>query len=302
MTIKITFKKIIKAFVPYGFIVLRRKYLQYKHSKNSRFSEKLSPKKYIENLVIPLVEHCNLKCRGCDHCAPLAEEIYYSVDDFSKDMARLRFLTKGNIGRIKLMGGEPLLHPQILEFVKISRELFQDSEIIIVTNGILLSKQTPDFWETLHSFNVNISPTVYPLKINWDKIKETANNFNVKLLDYYSAYEIKTSYHIPFDVNGKQNKRVNFINCSHANELYEMRDGKLYTCTPAPNSKHFFKYFKMEQKLGKNDSIDIYEAVNYKQIMRFLAKPIPFCRFCNVKDRKYGLEWKRSEKKITEWT
>jgi len=57
-----------------------------------------------------IVHHCNLNCKGCDHCAPIAEEEFVSVEQIIKDLTLLksRFF---NIFQLGIMGGEPLLHP-----------------------------------------------------------------------------------------------------------------------------------------------------------------------------------------------
>ena len=38
------------------------------------------------------------------------------------------------------------------------------------------------------------------------------------------------------------------------------------------------------------------------KILEFLAKPIPFCRYCMVDKVKRGLLWETSKKDIKEWT
>jgi molybdenum cofactor biosynthesis enzyme MoaA len=58
-----------------------------------------------------LVEHCNLDCTGCGHFSPFAQEQFADPRSFEKDPAQLARLF-GNIGKIRLMGGEPLLHPE----------------------------------------------------------------------------------------------------------------------------------------------------------------------------------------------
>ena len=86
-----------------------------------------------------LVDHCNLKCKGCGHFSSLSEKRYTDVDIFKRDLMRLSGLFD-NISRIRLMGGEPLLHPDVLGFVKSSRLAFPNADIWVVTNGLLLHK------------------------------------------------------------------------------------------------------------------------------------------------------------------
>lgn len=89
--------------------------------------------------------------------------------------------------------------------------------------------------------------------------------------------------------------------CSHANNCIMLKDGWLYTCTVAPNIEHFNRKFGQTLYLSEKDSIDIYKAESIDEITKFLASPIPFCRYCNVNGREYDLEWGQSTKSISEW-
>ena len=81
-----------------------------------------------------------------------------------------------------------------------------------------------------------------------------------------------------------------------------LKNKKIYTCTVAPNIEHFNKYFNKNLPLCDNDGIDIYKVKSIDEILEFLSKPIPFCKYCNVNGRTFGHEWRRSEKLIEEWT
>ena len=56
-------------------------------------------------------------------------------------------LAQGKIAEIQLLGGEPLLHPQITLFLETTRKHFPHNTINIVSNGILLKKQSKEFWD-----------------------------------------------------------------------------------------------------------------------------------------------------------
>ena len=43
-----------------------------------------------------------------------------------------------------LLGGEPFLHPQLIELCQIAREIFPDIFLNILTNGIILSDNYPE--------------------------------------------------------------------------------------------------------------------------------------------------------------
>lgn len=75
-------------------------------------------------IEINLVDHCNLNCQCCDHFSPIAPPYYLDIESFKKDIDRMAELTDHDIARITLLGGEPLLHEQLLDFMRLTREVF----------------------------------------------------------------------------------------------------------------------------------------------------------------------------------
>lgn len=261
-----------------------------------------------------MTDHCNLNCYSCNHFSPLAKKTFLDIEEFKKDFKRMSELTAGHVDIISLMGGEPLLHPQINEFIQSARNYFPNSNIQVVTNAILLNNMDNNFWEVCSKNKIWLSCTEYPIKINWDEIREKAKKFNVTIyfLSNNGANEIqtytpcnkdnKTSWYYPLDIEGKQNIEENFLNCKEANSCIHLRHGKLYTCCVAPNICHFNEHFNKNIPLNENDGIDIHKAKNLREVLDFLAKPINFCKYCNVKKRKLDLPWQRSQKSIKEYT
>ena len=96
----------------------------------------------ILNFVYALCEHCNLNCAMCDHFAPIAQDEYANFEEFKSDFQTLSKLVNGKCRRIGLMGGEPLLCPEIEKYLEIARQCFPNTQISIVTNGLLLKLPT----------------------------------------------------------------------------------------------------------------------------------------------------------------
>ena len=264
--------------------------------------ERITPRPYL-NFVVDISHHCNLNYRGCDHFSPLAEPKFYDLEQFRNDIKRLSELSDKTVGTICLMGGEPLLNPNIIEYMRTTREYFPHTRIEIVSNGIILNNQSDDFWRNCNKFNITIVLTKYPLNTNYALAEQTAKKHNVILEYFGNTNEVtKQSYHMTLDLDGTQDCRTSFLNCYHANNCIMLKNGKIYTCTVAPNIEHFNKYFGKNLPLTEYDGIDIYKANNIQEILQFLAKPIPFCRFCNVKARSFGHKWGISKKDIKEWT
>jgi len=263
---------------------------------------KMTPRK-IRYFNTPLVEHCNLKCCGCDHFAPLAKPVFADPKIFERDAARLSTLLDGDVETIGLMGGEPLLHPQASAFCAIARTYFPQTRIRIVSNGALLLKQKEDFWKACRDNSIILEITKYPIRLKFEKMKEVCAAKGVTFEFRGQTGDVeKTSYHMPLDLEGRQDARKNFVKCFHANVTVSLKEGRLYPCTIVPNIRHFNNYFHLRLPVTDRDSIDIHQARSAGELFEFLCKPLPFCRFCLIEKRTYGHAWKRSRKDIKEWT
>lgn len=92
----------------------------------------------IYDLNIHITDHCNLSCELCCHSAQFVEgEVFTDFSVFQRDMQRMRELVP-NICQLTLLGGEPLLHPMLSEFMSCARKNYPFARVVLVTNGILL--------------------------------------------------------------------------------------------------------------------------------------------------------------------
>ncbi|MDO4674674.1 radical SAM protein [Campylobacter sp.] len=243
---------------------------------------KITPMAFLELVEIHLAEACNLNCFGCNHFSQIAEEAFTDPAAFEKDMKQLAKITGGWVGVFRLMGGEPLLHPQCSKFFKITRKYFPKSDIWLVTNGLLLEKQEGDFWKRAKENRVQIRPTKYPLKINWDKIRALCEANDVPLIFFNEGEVEKISHKFTLDPKGGNDNYHSFTHCSMANHCVQLKRGRLFTCTFPAHIEHYNKKYGESFEVSEFDSINIYEARDYKELLFFLAKPIPFCRYCSV--------------------
>ena len=227
------------------------------------------------------------------------------MNEFKKDLIRLKKITKGRIHSFKLLGGEPLLHPQISDFFYLIRKLYPNCWIILVTNGILLNSMKDEFWQSMHDNSVVLRHSLYPVDIDIDKYFEKAKKYAIKMI-YSTPEELKKTlvesfvkFHI--DLDGKVNPLQSYRACTGKVWSSALEDGRLYQCSFTAYVKYFNKKFGTSLIPSKDDYIDIYKAKNLRELLDFYEKPIPFCRYCGG---IYGCEkWESSEKHdITEWT
>ena len=218
------------------------------------------------NLEIHVIDSCNLDCVGCSHESP---HMPYSPVKTDKLKQCLKELKKHyHTPLIKLLGGEPLLHPKIDLIIKSVKNV-TDTRLRLVTNGTLL----------LHRYNLlsqvnEIHISKYPNSNipNDDKIRSIAQEINtpitIQLFTHFRWEHITSN-------NDEQTTQRIFNTCKIYNQwhCHTIRDGYLYPCpsTATWASKNGEKV----SLLGNNKDI-------YQKILELLDHDVPFkaCSFC----------------------
>jgi hypothetical protein len=241
-----------------------------------------------------LVDHCNLNCKGCSHFSPLSVESFVKFSIFEKDFLRLRELFD-NIKEIRLMGGEPLLHPELLKFLECTRLIFPNSKICLVTNGIILNSQMESFWENCSQNNILIQITRYPIKLDIASILRKAEKFHLQI-EVSDMIKIFGKFMNSF---GNSDPIISYSKCSSLSKCPNLRDGKIYVCWFAPLVQIYNNYFGKNIPISESDFINIHEKINGSDIKKFLNHPTSLCRWC-LYDRPI-FKWQVSKKKNNEW-
>jgi len=249
------------------------------------------------NLDYHLTEHCNLNCIGCCHFSNLAKEEFADLETFEKDTRQIAKIFNQNLYSYNLLGGEPLLHPDIEKFAIAARTILPKSIIRILTNGILLPNMPDSFWVTCNSNNIDINVTHLPIKINLPLIEKKRKEFGVVVI--YTNEERAWSKKI-LNIEGTCDPEESFRNCGQDTNCSRLYKGRLYPCTIVGNAEHFNRKFGSNLAHASEDSLDIYAVNNAQEIFDWISKPKHFCRYCDVK-KWHGIEWRTSTKTIEEY-
>ena len=255
----------IKKLVPRPLIMMRREMLP---GWRKITKKNMQQKKMIPILHLHLADHCNLDCRGCDNFSPLAPEVFADVFVFEKDCAKMADLSQGRIEEIQLLGGEPLLHPQINSFMEIVRRYFPTNKISIVTNGILLQTKKDVFWDACRRYKIEIIVTKYPIQLDFEKIKQKVLAQNVPFSFYGNTETVeKTMECLPLDLEGKQDPKDSFLRCARANRCVSLDNGKIYTCSLIPYVKYFNEHFQQNLTVTPADYLELHQATSYDEFL-----------------------------------
>lgn len=246
--------------------------------------------KYLET---HLTDHCVLNCRGCGHFAPLASPWFASIAQHERDMKQLAHHF-ANVDRIRLMGGEPLLHPEVKSFLSCTRRWFPRSNIRLVTNGILLKGMSHDFWQCCRDNKIGIDVTIYPptAKMSESVVHMVKNN----------GLEIVVTNVTQFwahrNLKGDSDPDRAMTECRKKFYCPYLLEGRLYICA-LPALGHYFND-KFGTNIPHTGFVDIHSAgLTGRKIIRLLERPADACRFCSYDVRRY--EWSVSKGLVQEW-
>lgn len=271
----------VRRLVPSRAIPLLRRLKRHMTKPNLRYIE------------LHLTDHCNLNCRGCGHLSPIAQPWFADITTHDNDMKQLAKLFS-NINEIRLMGGEPLLHPMVTSFFASTRENFPHSTIHLVTNGLLLSKVTDDFWMECREHRIIIDLTIYPPAVrNMNDMLEKAVQKSVGVRPY-----IVTKFHVYKNLRGNSDPVKAMKICRSWYYCPFLRNGRLYICA-APALAHYFNR-SFGTKIPDVGYVDIYsQKLTGDKCIEFLNQPSPACRFCSYDYPQF--DWQRSRRAKEEW-
>lgn len=248
-------------------------------------------KVHLRYLETHLCDHCNLNCKGCGHfCSLLDTPHFYDIEQFKLDIKKLS--SKIDFAKIRLMGGEPLLHPEVNEFIIATREAFPKCDLRLVTNGILLPKMKENFWDCLRNNNVAIDLSKYPI-VN-DKISQyldIIDDNNVHLGEIRLAKRFR-AWHT---LHPNNDQKISYRNCT-AKYCINLWKSKLYPC-PACYRYYMNEYFKTN--LGIPEGLDIY-SMTTEDIVKTFYHDFDACKYCDITNQNIFL-WDKSNRSLDEW-
>lgn len=249
-----------------------------------------------EGLEINASLQCNLSCKSCAHLSPLYRKKNADPEMVRKD---LEVLSKCyHASYVKIMGGEPLLNPNLVDLIKSVISTGVADEILLTTNATLLHNAPEELWEAIDSLELSLYPSRLPDQEKIESFKSKAATHKVKLLiNYYENFRISYSEDKNEDKSLIQNV-FNTCKLAHFWRSHTVLDGWFFLC---PQS-----VFIPQQNVGGgwNHEVDGLRINNepgfaealYKFVTR--SHPLKACEHCLGSVGKLHLH---QELRRTEW-
>lgn len=179
------------------------------------------------SLEAHIVDHCNLTCAECCSLSPLLPTWLAEPEALSQDLAKAAKVLAPRV--FKLVGGEPLLHPALVDILQRVRRAGIASEVSVTTNGLLLGRMSDAFWEQVDALTISLYPKPRLATDLIAQIEAQAARFNVRLnWKVQDSFVRMTREQVSTDQAEVQ--RI-YHDCWIRERCHMIRDGIFYTCT-----------------------------------------------------------------------
>jgi len=224
------------------------------------------------SLEIHIVDHCNLRCWGCCSLSPISEKSLVAPEVISQSLALAKQALSPS--RLKLVGGEPLLHPKIVDCLIAARNSDITSSVSVTTNGFLLPKVDEKFWALIDHMTVSLYPKPVLSEKTISLIKDMAEQYDVeinwKTQNTFVGMDRKTA-----DVSGDETQEI-YSHCWLRRRCHLIAHGRFYTCT-RPSHFHAVSGLKDSPYLHDGVPLDSGES-----LYNYLNSKVPLssCALC----------------------
>jgi len=227
---------------------------------------------------VNIVEHCNLRCRSCTHLSPVLPKHFVDPGALSCDLTTLAGSYHANV--LKILGGEPLLHPDLLAVLMAARESQVAEKLEIWTNGLLLPRMGPRVWEAVDSVRISLYPGRSLKQHQLEMCVDLARRHNVSIrYKHYQAFQ--ESYSEPGTDDPQLVKKIyTTCNSAHRWRCHTVANGWFFKCA---QGYMIPRGMSLGPEATYRNGIQIDDSPGFRdRLLSYLTspEPLPSCRNC----------------------
>ena len=225
------------------------------------------------SLETHLVDHCNLRCQHCCTLSPQLPPRVVRVEDLARDLTEAAGVLQPSL--FKLTGGEPLLHPAMVECLEAVRRSGICQQVSLTTNGLLLPKAPDAIFRLLDRLTVSVyasAPLPEPVLARVaERCQAHDVLLTVKRIDRFQQMD-------PPAPHAPRAARQVFATCWLRNRCHLLHEGRFYTCTRPP---HLGAQLGLP-RLAQGDGVDLAGPDLLRRLLAYLEsdEPLDSCRHC----------------------
>jgi len=257
----------------------------------------LNRKPILNYLETNITDHCNLNCKGCSHFSNICKSSFINVIDLEKDLDKIN--KHFTLLCFRLLGGEPLIHPDIVNIFNKTRASLPDTELIIVTNGILIPQISQKVMDAIRENNIIVSISLYePMMERLSLIINRLEENHIKYFindDYFKEPTIIHQFHTALSTLKNEegyeaNKKCGGRFCRF------LRNGKISKCYYPLLIEILNDEYGTKFEITDDDYIELNEIIDGWIAIDAMNGDIPFCEYCRVNYQEF--EWSTASKKV----
>ncbi len=230
----------------------------------------------LETMEIHAADHCNLNCQNCSMFCGLVKQAVFP--DYAKTEKGIRKLKEYffHIKKFRIIGGEPLLNPELDRYIHFIRTVYPYTDIRLISNGLLIKKMPERLLQALRTNDVTFIITQYPaLADRMDEIHRFLEEHGIRHEITDPVWEFQKIY----DASGRQNGEENFKTCHWKKTCATMYASYIAGCFVPFVIPYLSDAFHLN--LPVSGIIDLAEpGLTARKIRERMDRPHALCSYC----------------------
>ncbi|MGH8349745.1 MAG: radical SAM protein, partial [Pseudomonas sp.] len=221
--------------------------------------------------------HCNINCAWCSHGSPTLPQVFADEMVVGRDLGVLA--TWMTVDHVRVLGGEPLLHPRLPRLLEEIRSAQLSDRIRILTNGLMLAQAEAAIWDLVDEIHISVYPnTRRAIEAGLRSLQDTAAAANTTLvLKYFDRFRL--AYRLPDDDRTLTERIYRTCQIGNVWRCLTVEHGHLYRC---PQAAFQHRFHTPAISVAGGDYLPIHEIGSAAQVRRWLCRgqPLGACRGC----------------------
>ena len=274
----------------------------------------------LEHVEIMAINACQLSCKACATFSDLKHSGYVTWEQGKQQL--LPWIERLDLECVGIMGGEPLMNPDLKQWLAGLRQLLPNTQIRLPTNGLLLHRHLDlvDLMNDLGNCILKISYHIDNTTLR-RMIKQIITTYDFRPVTEYGINRWSTPNNFKFQINNPtkflQSYKNDYENMephdSNPSEAFDicvcqrcafLHDGNLFKCSIAGLTPELHRRFHEPNKeawkpyLNTGLSVDCSD-VELDNFVKNFGKPHAMCRQCptdsdatSIVDHKDSIKFK----------
>ncbi len=228
-----------------------------------------------DHCEISVTHHCNLTCRSCSHLSPVMKRSFVDAQQVRADLTSLA--PHYHVEAVRLLGGEPLLHPDLDGVIRAVRESGVGDSVEVWTNGVLLARMPRLFWRAVDRVVVSSYPgaelSAQDVRTCVKAARAAGTSFTISHADVFRES------HTEIPTTDEDLRRRIYATCL-SRHCHNVEAGYFYKC---PQALFLPRLLAERAGAATRDGIRIADSPTFAaELTAYLASPEPLdsCRHC----------------------